>query len=76
MADLSEENWGSQLSERVSETENETTADEHAVICTERTQTGSTNHENATDGDGKTTTKSICQGGYERERAEGTNLVD
>ena len=63
MADLSEENWGCQLSQTVSETEDETTSGEHAVVCTESTQQGTDDHENTTNDNGDTTTESISKRG-------------
>lgn len=59
MADLSEQDWGGELSQTVAETEDETSSSEESITIGEGSHDGTRNHEDTSDGDGYTTSKSI-----------------
>jgi hypothetical protein len=76
VAKLGEEHRRSDLSERVSETEEDTTTREDSVVGSTSLKTGTNSHDDETETDRRATTPAISDDGNERDRSDGSNLVE
>ena len=76
VAKLGEEHRRSDLSERVSETEEDTTTREDGVVGSTSLKTSTNSHDDETETDGRATTPAISDEGDERDRSDGSNLVE
>jgi hypothetical protein len=76
MAKLGEKHRRGDLSERVSETEEDTTTREDSVVRSTSLKTGTNSHDDETETDRRATTPAIRDEGNERDRSDGSNLVE
>lgn len=75
VTDLSEEDRTTHLSHRVTETEDETTGEVGLPVLANGGDDTTDDHDDTTDGDGKSTSKPVCHVWNNEERADGTEVV-
>jgi hypothetical protein len=74
-ADLSEKNWRAHLSERVAETEDETTSKVDLLGGREGRNESATDHDSATSSNGNLAAKSLSKEGYDKKADDTADVV-